>query len=114
MHKKGSFVKFNDGQNQFEVIFTIYAGFVSILKPAEDEPEPEGSFTKIVNQHIPSGFCCSKFAYGDVKDPLTIYRGKELREKPRLYDMFPEKPMKPLTSAEKYQIEEMPHLFEAI
>ena len=78
MPKKGSAVKFNDGQNQFKVPFTIYMDFELIFKPAEDEPEPEASFTKIVNKHIPSGFCFySKFAYGEVKDPLTIYRGKD-------------------------------------
>ena len=108
MPKKGLFVKFNDGQNQFKVPFTIYTVFESILKPVEDGPEPEGSFTKIVNQHTPSGFCFySKFAYGDVEDPLTIYRGKDCvskfceqvkREAKRLYNMFPEKPMEPLTS----------------
>ena len=111
MPKKGSFVKFNDGQNQFKVPFTIYADFELILKPTKDEPEPEGSFTKIVNQHIHSGFCFySKFTYGDVKNPLTIYRGKDCmskfcelvkKEAKRLYNMFPEKLMKPLTSAEK-------------
>ena len=47
----------------------------------------------------------SKFAYGDVKDPLKLYRGEDCVEKfcdyiknehKRLYHMFPEKPMKPL------------------
>ena len=44
--------------------------------------------------------------YGEVNDPLTIYRGKDCVEKfceyirqevHRLYNMFPEKPMDPLT-----------------
>ena len=63
-----------------------------------------------VNQYIPSGWCVySKFTYGDVKDPLTIYRGKDCVEKfceyirqegRRLYHMFPEKPMDPLTNGQ--------------
>ena len=45
-------------------------------------------------------------AYGEVNDPLTIYRGKDCVEKfceyirqeaHRLYNMFPEKLMDPLT-----------------
>ena len=110
MPKKGSVVKFNNGQNQFMVPFMIYADFESILNPIEDGPEPKGLFTKIINHHIPSGFCFySKFAYGEVKGPLMIYQGKDCmstfcklikREAKRLYDMFPEKPMEPLTSSE--------------
>ena len=46
--------------------------------------------------------CYSKFAYGKVKDPLKLYRGKDCLEKfcnyirqeaHRLYHMFLEKPM---------------------
>ena len=98
MPKKGSVVKFNNGQNQSMVPFIIYTDFESILNPIEDGPEPKGLFTKIVNHHIPSGFCFySKFAYGEVKGPLMIYQGKDCmskfcklikREAKRLYDMF--------------------------
>ena len=74
MPKKGSVVKFHNGQNQFKVPFTIYADFESILEPAKDGPEPNGLFTKIINHHTPSGFCFyGKFAYGEVQAPLTIY-----------------------------------------
>ena len=64
--------------------------------------------TTKVNQHIPSGWCVySKFAYGEVESPLKLYRGKDCVEKfcdyikeeaHRLYHMFPEKPMDPLTN----------------
>ena len=57
---------------------------------------------------FPSGFSVySKFAYGEVKNPLKLYRGEDCVEVfcdyvenkvKRLYHMFPEKPMKPLTS----------------
>ena len=37
------------------------------------------SYTKKINQHIPSGFCMySKFAYGEVEDPIKLYPGKRL------------------------------------
>ena len=48
----------------------------------------------------------SKFAYGKVENPLKLYRGEDCvkvfcdyisNEARRLYHMFPEKPMKPLT-----------------
>ena len=93
MPKKGSFVDFQDGQNQFKVLFVMYADFEAII-----------------NRHIPSGFCVnSTFAYGEVENPLKLYRGKDCvevfcnyikEETKRLYHMFPEKPMKPLTSKE--------------
>ena len=95
----------------------MYADFEVILAPMQgsssnpSEPYTEGAalcaYTTKVNQHIPSGWCIySKFTYGDVKDPLRIYRGKDYVEKfcdhsrkeaKRLYHMFPEKPMDPLT-----------------
>ena len=109
MPKLGSIVEFYDGQNQFKVPFMMYADFEGILEPIQGpSPNPEESYTKEVNQHIPSGFCvCSKFAYGKVENPLKLYRGKNCVEKfcdhikeeaHRLYHMFPEKPMDPLTN----------------
>ena len=81
MPKEGSFVEFHDGQNQFKVPFTMYNDFESILKPIEPSPNPEGSYTKEINEHIPSGFCVySKFAYGKVENPLKLYRGKDCVE----------------------------------
>ena len=63
----------------------------------------------------------SKFAYGEVKDPLTTYRGKDCVEKfceyirqeaYRLYHMFPEKPMDPLTKKQwkRYKRESRCHV----
>ena len=86
----------------------MYADFEAILEPIQSpNPDLNQPYTSEVNQHIPSGYCVySKFAYGEVKDPLTIYRGKDCVEKfcdyikeeaHRLYHMFPEKPMDPLT-----------------
>ena len=79
MPKPGSFVEFHDGQNQFKVPFTMYADFEAILRPVHGHsPDPKKPYTKKVNRHIPSGFCIySKFAYGEVKDPLKLYRGKD-------------------------------------
>ena len=70
----GSFIKFHDGHNQFKVPFTMYADFEAILRPVHGRnPDPKKPYTKKVNRHILSGFCiCSKFAYGEVKDPLNF------------------------------------------
>ena len=76
MPKRGSVMKFHDGQNQFKVLFVMYADFEAILKQIEvPKPNPEESYTQVINQHIPSGFCMyGKFAYGTVKNPLKLYR----------------------------------------
>ena len=65
MPRKNSVVKFHDGhgQNQFKVPFVMYADFESILEPIESpKPNPEESYTKIFNQHIPSGFCVNSYS----------------------------------------------------
>ena len=83
MPNKGSTVEFYDGQNQLKVPFMMYVDFEAMLEPIQGpSQDPEESYTKKVNQHIPSGYCVySKFAYGEVKDPLTIYTGKDCIEK---------------------------------
>ena len=86
----------------------MYADFESILERIQGpNPKPTGPYTLEVTKHSPSGWCVySKFAYGEVKDPVKHYRGKDCLEKfcnyfrqeaYRLYHMFPEKPMDPLT-----------------
>ena len=109
MPKQGSTVEFKDGQNQFRVPFIMYTDFESILEPMDPvEPgSPSQSYTNEANQHTPSGWCVySKFAYGDVDNPLRTYRGKYCieafcnyikGEARRLNHMFPELPMGPLT-----------------
>ena len=85
MPKQGSTVEFKDGQNQFRVLFLMYADFESILEPMDTQgsgsPNPNQPYTNEVNQHTPSGWCVySKFAYGDVDNPLRTYRGKDCIE----------------------------------
>ena len=68
------------------------------------------SSTGGVNVHTPSGWCLhSKFAYGNVDNPLTQYRGSDcverfcehiISEAKRLYTSFPERPMIPLTKSQ--------------
>ena len=102
MPKQGSTVEFKDGQNQFKVPFIMYADFESILEPMDHGlPNPNQPYTNEVNQHTPSGWCFySKFTYGDIDNPLRLYRGKDCietfcsyikEEAYRLYHMFPEK-----------------------
>ena len=101
MPKEGSFIEFHDGQNQFKVPFIMYADFEAILKPMKESNfNPEVSYTKEINQHIPSGFCVnSTFSYGKVENPLKLYRGEDCvevfcnyveNEAKRLYHMFSE------------------------
>ena len=87
----------------------MYADFESTLEPMDPvEPgSPSQPYTNEVNQHMPSGWCVySKFAYGYVDNPLRTYRGKDCietfcncikGEARRLYHMFPELLMGPLT-----------------
>ena len=68
---------------------------------------PNNPSNRKINQHVPSGFCVySKFAYGEVENPLKLYRGEDCvevfckyiaEEAKRLYQMFPRKPMEKLT-----------------
>ena len=111
MPNQGSTIEFKDGQNQFKVPFIMYADFELILEPMGPvklgSPNPNQPYTNEVNQHTPSGWCVySKFAYGDIDNPLRLYRGKDCiktfcnyikREVHRLYHMFPELSMDPLT-----------------
>ena len=67
---------------------------------------------------MPSGWCVySKFAYEDVDNPLRLYRGKDCtetfcnyikEEAHRLYHMFPEKPMDPLTEKQWNKYSDQP------
>ena len=108
MPNRKPIVRYSDGQYQFKVPFMMYADFESILDPIQGASNnPNISSTRGVNVHTPSGWCVySHFAYGDVTNPLTQYRGPDCVEKfcehiiseaKRLYDSFPEKPMTPLT-----------------
>ena len=108
MPKQGSTVEFKDGQNQLKVPFIMYADFESILELMDHgSSDPNQPYTNEVNQHTPPGWCVySTFAYGDVDNPLRTYRGKDCiktfcnyikGEAHRLYHMFPELPMDPLT-----------------
>ena len=89
----------------------MYADFESILELIQGlENNPRISATRGVNVHTPSGWCVrSEFAYGEVKDPLKLYRGKDfvrkfcnhiIGEACHLYSSFPEKPMEPLTKVQ--------------
>ena len=67
----------------------LYADFESILKSVDEryrdkmntmktDRECKASYTKKRNTHAPSGWCVhSTFAYGDVPNPLKMYRGKD-------------------------------------
>ena len=79
MPHKRPIVEHSDGQFQFKVPFIMYADFESILEPISGPGNnPRILTTRDINIHIPSGWCVrSEFAYGEVKDPLKLYRGKD-------------------------------------
>ena len=49
---------------------------IEATNPDPEESDAEGAgkaHTKVINQHIPSGFCVnSKFAHGRVENPLKL------------------------------------------
>ena len=100
----------------------LYADFESILKPVKEryrdkmntmktERKGKASYTEKINTYVPSGWCVhSTFVYGDVPDPLKMYRGKDCVEKfveyieeevKRLHETFPRQPMTKLTDVVK-------------
>ena len=79
MPNRKPIMQYSDGQYQFKVPFMMYADFKSILEPIQGASNnPNISSTRGVNIHMPSGWCVySKFAYGDVTNPFTPYRGPD-------------------------------------
>ena len=94
--------------------FILYADFESIVKPVDKryrekmntikvERKGKAPCTEKISKHVLSGWCFhSTFAYGDVPDPLKMYRGKDCVEKfveyiekevKWLYEKFSQKPM---------------------
>ena len=111
-------LKFHDGQYQFKVPFMMYADFESILKPVDERYKEKmntmkagrkgkAPYTEKINTHVPSEWCLhSTFTYGDVPNPLKMYRGKDCDEKfveyievevKWLHTTFPQQPMTRLT-----------------
>ena len=124
--EKEKWLKFHDGQYQFKVTFMLYADFKSILKPADKRYKEKMntmkagrkgkvSYTEKINTHVPSGWCVhSTFAYGDVSDPLKMYRGEDCLERfveyieeevKGLHEAFPQQPMTKLTDVQKSEHE---------
>ena len=106
--------------------FILCADFESIAKPVDEryrekmnrikaERKGKAPYTEKISKHVLSGwFVHSTFAYGDVPDPLKMYRGKDCVEKfveyiekeiKWLYEKFPQKPMIELTDALKRENE---------
>ena len=111
MKTKRPIVEYSNGQHQFKVPFIMYADFESILESIQGaRNNPNISSTRGVNIYTPSGWCLhSKFAYGNINNPLTQYRGSDcvgrfcehiISEAKRLYTSFPEQPMTPLTKSQ--------------
>ena len=83
MPHKNPIVQYSDGQFQFKVPFIMYTDFESMLEPIQGPGNDlRMSSTRGVNNHVPSGWCIrSEFAYGEVKNPLKLYRGKDCIKK---------------------------------
>ena len=89
----------------------MHADFETILEPISGPGNnPSISSVRGINIHTPSGWCVYfKFAYGQVTNPLKLYRGPDcvgefcnhiISEARRLYESFPECTMKPLTRSQ--------------
>ena len=111
---KNEILEFVDGQAQFKVPFVMYYDLESLLPPIPAKSRDSKSpYTNLINQHIPCGWNVrSKFAYGEVKNPESSYRGSDciktlcehfISETHRLYKSFPEKPMDPLSVKEQIE-----------
>ena len=95
--EKEKWLKFHDRLYQFKVLFMMYADFESILNPVDDQyrdkmnrtkagRKGKASYTEKINTHVPSGWCAhSTFPYGDVPNPLKMYRGKDCRKVRRIH-----------------------------
>ena len=95
--EKKKWLKFHDEQYQFKVAFMLYADFESILRLVDEvykdkmnimkaERKGKASYTEKINTHVPSGWCAhSTFPYGDVPNPLKMYRGKDCRKVRRIH-----------------------------
>ena len=102
--------------------FILYADFDSIAKPVDERHKEKmnrmkarrkgkAPYTEKMSKYVPSGcYVHSTFAYGDVSDPLQMYRGKDCVEKfveyikeevQRLHEILPQKPMIELIDALK-------------
>ena len=106
-------LKFCDEQNQYKVPFVMYYDLEALL-PHTEERAPndlKNPYTIRIIKHVPCGWTVRfKFAYGEVADPEVSYRGKDCikalyehltKDASRLYHMFPEKPMDPLSVKEQ-------------
>ena len=89
----------------------MYTDFETLLEPVQGpSSNPESSWTIASCNHIPYGWAVySKFAYGEVENPLTQYRGPDyvkkfcdhiIGEAIRLHQSFPELSMNPLIPKE--------------
>ena len=83
MPHKRPIVECSDKQFQYKVPFIMYADSQSILEPISGAGNDlRISTTRGINVHVPSGWCIhSEFSYGEVKDPLALYRGKDCIQK---------------------------------
>ena len=120
MPKENYFMRFHSGQYKFKVPFIIYADFKKILQSSEEEtdPDPLSTYMRGISHYILSRFCTyTTFAYGEVKDPTRLYRGKDCieifydhikEEAKRLYHMFPKNLMEPRTLEQR----EVPHTLQ--
>ncbi|XP_057302648.1 uncharacterized protein LOC130636817 [Hydractinia symbiolongicarpus] len=107
--EKEKHLYYQDGQQQFKVPFIIYADFESLLIPMKENARDTKN--KTLSKHVPCGWATySTFAYGEVPDPLTVYRDEDCvtrfvnhleDEVKRLYATFPRKPMLPLTEEQR-------------
>ena len=97
-----------DFENILKQVDERYRDKINKMKAGRKSKTP---YTEKINTHVPSGWCVhSTFAYGDVPNPLKMYRGKDYVERfveyieeemKRLYAAFPRQPMTEFTDESK-------------
>ncbi|XP_057310308.1 uncharacterized protein LOC130648285 [Hydractinia symbiolongicarpus] len=99
--EKEKWLYYQDGQQQFKVPFVIYPYFESLLIPMKENARDTKTKTKTLNKHV--------------SEPLYKCRGEgcvELfvqhleEEVKRLYSLFPQKPMLPLTEEQRNEYDD--------
>jgi len=70
--KEDATLRFKNYKRSMKVPFIVYADFEAFAKPVHTcQPNPEHSYTKQYQKHIPSSFCYYIKCFDD-----TIYPGK--------------------------------------
>ena len=84
LSKKGTMLTFKNYHRSEKVPFIVYADFESYIKPMHSfDPNPESSYTKKYQKHVPSSFCYYMKCFDDgvYKPKLVSYTGDDAAQR---------------------------------